>query len=456
MSGAMARAENDRRQPLARLLAVAMFCFAWFFTPAALALEIRAVQVSDDASEGTEVVLETSRAVSFDARIRPNPLRLEVEILRRGLKMRASRADGSATLLGAMRVVPLRRGLRFVFPLNGPALIADAHAEQRADGMPSRLVVRLQRTEWATLERLLDMRREPARMPPAAPVKERDAGKLPEEVRKAYRRLIEQAAATPASIDELITALPVPIAPTMSAKQKPSASGKRSKMPLVVVDAGHGGRDPGAVDAQGHREKDIVLKFARALRQALRKRGYRVVMTREDDTFLQLRERSAVARRNHAALFISIHADKFRQRGVGGLGIYTLSEEASDEDAAELARMENAADLIGAPVQGVEDETVRDILVQLTQRETNVNSHILARQLVRALRGVARLRRNPVRSAAFRVLRLPEIPSLLVELGYITNPKDVRNMLSPAWRRKVAARMAGAIDRFLKTRVAQR
>ena len=434
------------------LLAMVALCLLGVFVRGAVALDITAVRVSE--ADLAEVTLETTRAVSFDARIRPDPLRLELEIPRRGVRLRVRRASGAAMLLGAMRSVRLQRGMRLIFPLNAPALIADAHAERRDGNVPARLVVRLQRTDWATLDRLLGVRNDSAATEPVRPAirPDRDTQSLA-RMREAYRKLIEEAAATPASIDDLIAATPVPLAPTETEKTR---TGQRNGAPVVVVDAGHGGKDPGAMDSRGHREKDIVLQFARALRDALRRRGYRVIMTREGDTFLKLRERSAVARRHHAALFISIHADKFRQRGVGGLGIYTLSEKASDEDAAELARMENAADLIGAPVQGVEDETVRDILVQLTQRETNVNSHILARQLVRALRGVARLRRNPVRSAAFRVLRLPEIPSLLVELGYITNPTDVRNMLSPAWRRKVAGRMAGAIDRFLKTRVAQR
>ena len=437
------------------LVALVALCLCSMLPSVAATLEIQAVRVAEDAE--TEVVLEASRAVSFDARIRSAPLRLELEILRPEVKLRARSVKGGATLLGAMRSAQLKRGLRLVFPLNAPALISDAHAERRAGNAPARLVVRLRRTDWATLERLLGVQRQAdALPPPQESVAERrlDARSL-EKVRKAYRKLIEEAVATPTSIDDLIAAMPVPLAPAEARTVDDAGSGKHGK-PVVVIDAGHGGHDPGAIGGKGYREKDIVLQFAKALRQALQQRGYRVIMTREGDTFLKLKERSAVARQHHAALFISIHADKFRQRGVGGLGIYTLSEEASDEDAAELARMENAADLIGAPVQGVEDETVRDILVQLTQRETNVNSHLLARQLVRALRGHVRLRRNPVRSAAFRVLRLPEIPSLLIELGYITNPTDVRNMLSPAWRRKVAGRMAGAIDRFLKTRVAQR
>ena len=455
----MAGTWRGRYRP-AWLLALAALLLVRVLAGVGLALDIHAVRVSE--VDDTEVVLETSRAVSFDARIRPNPLRLELEIPRPGVRLRARRASGVAMLLGAMRSVRLKRGVRLIFPLNAPALISDAHAERRDGALPARLVVRLRRTDWATLERLLGIRIEDAAAASSIPTPPRPARSQPRmnddslaKMRKAYRRLIEKAASTPATIDDLIAASPLPVAP-VPPKRTGSAPPKRHGAPLIVVDAGHGGKDPGAMDGRGHREKDIVLQFARALRDALRRRGYRVIMTRDGDTFLQLKERSAVARRHHAALFISIHADKFRQRNVGGLGIYTLSEEASDEDAAELARMENAADLIGAPVQGVEDETVRDILVQLTQRETNVNSHILARQLVRALRGVARLRRNPVRSAAFRVLRLPEIPSLLVELGYVTNPTDVRNMLSPAWRRKVAARMAGAIDRFLKTRVAQR
>ena len=461
---------------------------------------------------GAQVVLEVSRAISFDAGVQVRPLRLEVLVpgLRAGgAKQAEEQAVGKSPLLGGVRLRSVPGGVLLSFPLRAPALIVNAHAEVAARGRKARLVVRLARTDAQTLARLLGVEvaalddvaapqrtggkgEERGSAVPAVSPGNAPSGAL-DKVKAAYRRLVEEAAAAAApsgisGIGALIEALPLGFGaddeggrearaesrramvqqeqagrqvasgqpqkhPAERAKEAEKPAGVR---PVIVVDAGHGGRDPGAIGIGGVKEKDIVLRFALALRKALQARGYRVVMTREDDTFLRLRQRVQVARDNQAALFISIHADRFRRRGVGGLGIYTLSEEASDADAAALARKENAADLIGAPDDVVADGDVRDILVELTQRETNANSHLLATRLVEGLRGVARIRRNPVRSAAFRVLRAPEIPALLIELGFITNQQDVRNMRSAAWRRKVAARMAQTIDKVLKNRLALR
>ena len=471
------------------ILALLISMLPAFVAQAASGPRLLAVHVQPTAranGDGARLVLEVSRAISFDAGVQAAPLRLEVLVP--GLRLAGKvRRRGQAGMLGKVVLKRVSGGVLLSVPLKEPALIVDAHAERAAQGQPARLVVNLARTDAATLARMLGVPREEllkaGRAAASTPANEvagaREPGTL-EQIKQAYRRLIEQAVATPADIGDLIKALPLDFAeletdssaanssPKRDAASKDSnrrekhtadstiAAGGGARQPVIVLDAGHGGRDPGAIGPRGVKEKDIVLRFAHALRDALEKRGHVVVMTRTGDTYLKLRQRVQVARAHHAALFISIHADKFRRRGVSGLGIYTLSEKASDADAAELARMENAADLIGAPEDELQDDEVRDILVELTQRETNANSHLLATRLVRALRGVVRLRRNPVRSAAFRVLRAPEIPSLLVELGYITNPRDVRNMLSVAWRRKVAARMAETIDKMLKERLALR
>ena len=468
-----AGAAGWRRRSCASVAVLLAALLAWIAAWPARAADpvlVRGLEVSGEG-ESVRIALVTSRAVSFDARVLAAPLRLEMVIpgVSAGRRLPAM----AHALVRDVKVRKVKGGVLFTFRLGAPALIAGAHAERAAGARPARLVVTLRRTDAATLaamlgvpeERLAAARASGARRPAANAGGQRRREDA-DAVKEAFRRLVEQAAA-PTSIDDLIRAGPVIF--ESGEKREAAASGERKVAgapadapaagggagPVIVVDAGHGGRDPGAVDGRGRREKDIVLKYAHALRRALEALGYRVVMTRSGDTFLKLRERSAVARRHHAALFISIHADKFRTRGIGGLGIYTLSERASDEDAAELARMENAADLIGAPDERLEDDAVRDILVELTQRETNANSHLLALRLVRALKGRVRLRRNPVRSAAFRVLRLPEIPSLLIELGYITNPRDVRDMLSAAWRKRTAALMAQTIDRFLKTRLAR-
>ncbi len=454
------------RMPMLLALLLALLSFSALPALAAQAPRLHDARMEYHAGQA-RIVMLADRAFSFDAQVRATPYRLEISLPRLSGADRLERLKVAGIVAGARL---LRRGdgrLLWQVELAHPAYISGARALAARGGQPARMEIELTRTDAATLARLLGEAAPllPASSPPsrAIPTTDgttRDSGTLA-AVQRAYRRLVEQAASTPATIGELIEALPMGFereTDTRAAPRAPSSSPAPPvpSAPVIVIDAGHGGRDPGAVDAAGRREKDIVLTFARTLRDTLRKRGYTIVMTREDDRFLRLRERVEVARKAHASLFISIHADKFRRRGVRGLGIYTLSEEASDAEAAALAHMENAADLIGAPALDETDDEVRDILVDLAQRETNANSHILATELVRALRGVTSLRRRPVRSAAFRVLRAPEIPSLLIELGYMTNPGDVRNMLSPRWRRQVAGRMADVIERFLKTRLALR
>ncbi len=455
------------RMPMLLALLLALLSFSALPALAAQTPRLHDARMEYHAGQA-RIVMLADRAFSFDAQVRATPYRLEISLPRLSGADRLERLKVAGIVAGARL---LRRGdgrLLWQVELAHPAYISGARALAAQDGQPARMEIELTRTDAATLARLLGeaapllpASSPPSRAIPTAAEAARDSGTLA-AVQRAYRRLVEQAASTPATIGELIEALPMGFERETDARATPRApsspvpASPPPSAPVIVIDAGHGGRDPGAVDAAGRREKDIVLTFARTLRDTLRKRGYTIVMTREDDRFLRLRERVEVARKVHASLFISIHADKFRKRGVRGLGIYTLSEEASDAEAAALAHMENAADLIGAPALDETDDEVRDILVDLAQRETNANSHILATELVRALRGVTSLRRRPVRSAAFRVLRAPEIPSLLIELGYMTNPGDVRNMLSPRWRRQVAGRMADVIERFLKTRLALR
>ncbi len=484
------------------LLLAALAALLQPWTPVLAApAELRSVQlrgIGDAAWQETEVVVEISRAVSFDAGVQAAPLRLEMLIPAAGLA-KGWRVPEGGGLIGEVHQRRVSGGVLLSFALRHPALIVDAHAERATGDRPARLVVRLARTDTATLARMLGVdeavlnrTESPTGQSSAQIVAEKRSPGALQRIKAAYRKLIEETAAQPAGIGELIKALPLgyeghdderddeqvaaaaarpaarqqdepPAGERQAISPRPSVaisngagSNGAGARPVIVVDAGHGGIDPGAIGVGGVKEKTIVLAFAKVLRRELQRRGYRVGMTREGDTRLKLTERVAVARRHHAAMFISIHADRFRSQRAGGLGIFTLSEKASDADAAALARMENAADLIGAPEDDIKDGAVRDILVELAQRETNANSHLLAQRLAQSLRSVTRLRRNPVRSAAFRVLRAPEIPSLLVELGFITNPRDVRNLLSPDWRRKVAARMAEAIDKVLKARLALR
>jgi N-acetylmuramoyl-L-alanine amidase len=234
-------------------------------------------------------------------------------------------------------------------------------------------------------------------------------------------------------------------------RQKPgTVNGKR----VVVIDAGHGGVDPGAVRGRIY-EKRITLAVANAIKEQLLKSGrYRVVLTRSRDTFLELRERVEVAHEKKGDLFISVHADTHPKKNTRGASVYTLSENASDKEAAALAAKENNADAIaGSPVDAgiYSDETI-DILRDLQRRETDRHSVIFARMLTGQLdkKGVGLARRKAHRFAGFVVLKSPNVPSVLVELGYLSNKDDRQMLLSSRFRGKVAKAMLTSVDQYFK------
>jgi N-acetylmuramoyl-L-alanine amidase len=204
-------------------------------------------------------------------------------------------------------------------------------------------------------------------------------------------------------------------------------------------------------------EKTIVLDFALLLRDKIEKTGkYRVAMTRTDDSFVPLAERVAFARARQAALFISVHADALA-RGEGdaqGATVYTLSERASDARAARVAAAENQADVIAGLDLSSEPKDVAGILIDLARRETKTFSVQFAQTLVSSMRSAARLHHHPLKSAAFVVLKAPDIPSVLVELGFVTNKADIQSLVSQEWRERTADAMVQAVDSFFSTRLA--
>ncbi len=217
---------------------------------------------------------------------------------------------------------------------------------------------------------------------------------------------------------------------------------------IIVVDAGHGGIDSGTHAGSGLLEKDVVLDEALRLRDALLKRGYNVHLTRDTDTYIPLRERVNIARGYHADLFISLHADSNPDGGVTGASVYTLSESGSDREAAALARKENQSDIIaGVDLKG-QDDSVSHILIDLAQRDTMNRSSRFAQTAVIALSHATDiLPRQPHRSAGFAVLKAPDVPAVLIELGYLSNPSDSRQMAAFGWRNGVAGAIADAVDR---------
>src|SRR4029077_11021319 len=228
----------------------------------------------------------------------------------------------------------------------------------------------------------------------------------------------------------------------------PTASPPKDTRPLVVIDPGHGGFDPGAMGGNGEVEKTITLEFATTLAAELERRGHvRVALTRSTDTFVSLPDRARFARDQNAALFVSIHADTLTwPANVQGATVYTLADNASDAEAARVAEKENRVDQQAGLDSGENDEEVVPILDDLMRRETKILSVAFAQKLVQALEPHVRLNKNPLRSAAFLVLRAPDVPSALVELGYLSSDADRASFSSPQWREEAARAIASAIE----------
>ncbi|WP_226951365.1 N-acetylmuramoyl-L-alanine amidase [Rhizobium terrae] len=230
----------------------------------------------------------------------------------------------------------------------------------------------------------------------------------------------------------------------------PLAAATQDNVFTVAVDAGHGGIDVGAMGAASKTpEKTITLTFAKILADRLNRiNGVKAFLTRDDDTFLSLSERVTIARQQHADLFISLHADTLGQKDIRGATVYTLSDKASDRMAENLAARENLSDeLAGFSIQSGPPE-VADILLDLARRETQAFSIALATNVVESFEGQVGLINNPHRYAGFQVLRAPDIPSVLLELGFLSNAEDEKLLLDDAWRTKVTERIADAVRRY--------
>ena len=230
-----------------------------------------------------------------------------------------------------------------------------------------------------------------------------------------------------------------------------SQGSNRNRIPVIVVDAGHGGIDPGATGGSGAQEKDLVLAIARTLSDTLRQTGrYDVVLTRDDDVFLSLKARVAVGRRRRADLFISIHADSAPGSNASGASVYTLSEQASDREAAALAKSENQSDIIAGVDLTKEADIVTSILIDLAQRETKNNSAKFAQILVPELQKLGSLTHKTHRFAGFRVLKAPDVPSVLIEVGYLSNQADESAMNTSRWRRSITGGIARSVDTYFR------
>lgn len=293
---------------------------------------------------------------------------------------------------------------------------------------------------------VLDMRR-PARV--------RGVFVIPPQQGYPYRLVIDMEAVGRAAFFQARRAAPLesraPLAPPRPARAEVPRKPKSDNRPTVVLDPGHGGVDPGARSISGANEKNIALAYAREVRRRLLATGrYRVVMTRDKDIFIRLRDRVAFAQRMEGDLFVSLHANNHVSKRIRGASVYTLSETASDAAAAALAAKENTADIIAGIDLSEQSEDVNKILIDLAQRETMNRSKYFANLLVKQLGGVTRLLRNTHRFAGFAVLKSPTVASVLVEIGYLSNAREERLLRSAKHRANVAAATVRAIDAYFK------
>jgi N-acetylmuramoyl-L-alanine amidase len=274
---------------------------------------------------------------------------------------------------------------------------------------------------------------------PAAPCKRKRKGCAKQKPSSKVEASV--AATKPTAAPKSATASKKTAAPAT-----PSAPAKK---PLIAIDAGHGGQDPGATGLHKTHERDVTLAYAKALAKALEATGrYRTMLTRNSDVYILLPERVEIARRAHADMFISLHADSNPVASARGLSVYSLSETASDAESAALAERENKSDVIAGLNLNTTDKDVANILIDLTQRETMNKSAVLADKIVKSLdRHITHLSQTH-RFAGFRVLKGPDLPSVLIELGFLSNAKDEKQLLSSDYRTRVVTSVIKGIDRY--------
>lgn len=267
------------------------------------------------------------------------------------------------------------------------------------------------------------------------------------------RLVIELAPTTEARFNAAAAAESALAISAAETPQETASAAAPSDKPIVVIDPGHGGVDMGATGKHGEQEKTIVFEFARALQAKVEAGGkIKAVLTRNEDVFLPLNERVRIARRNNAALFLSIHADTLAEAHVEGATVYTVSTKASDAEAARIAEKENLADQAAGLERKEDAEQIGDILFDLTQRETRAYSAQFSQALIARWKDAGSLNKNPARAAGFVVLKAYDIPSVLLELGYLSSEKDLARLTSPEWRDRASAKTAEAIEAFFAAR----
>jgi N-acetylmuramoyl-L-alanine amidase len=402
-----------------RSLCLLIACLTLLVSHPAVALDVVSIRFGAHPDK-QRAVIELSKTSDFRAFVLTNPTRLVVDLP--DLRWKA----GNVPIPAGLSVKDVRYGSlgggisRLVLETTTPVLIQSAFMLPRKDGQPDRLVIDFKNTTPEIMS------------------------SLENQIQGSLQG--GQSTAKPNNKSVKPKKPSQDLAPTAGLSSPP-----REK-PLVIIDPGHGGQDPGAIGATGIYEKTIVLAVGKELARQLENSGkYRVKMTRDSDIFIPLRQRVMIARKHKASLFLSLHADSIRNASITGASVYTLSDKASDAETEKLAERENKSDLIAGVDLTHQEEDVANILIDLAARDTMNQSRFLAKTVIDQLddTGVKVVDHNH-RSAGFAVLKAMDIPSILVEMGYLTNRSEVEKLSSPAHRQKIAKALKASIDRYFE------
>lgn len=402
---------NVRFFSCTRLAGLFLTLVALFITVGAQSSDLDAIRIGKHPDK-TRFVMELSEEPAYRIFTLPDPYRIVIDLPKLNWKVPKNKVPRATGAVQALRFGLFEPNIsRVVLDARYPVSITSAFLLPPKDGHKHRLVVDIKRITAATYKSSGEQKRQ---LTSATPLKEET-----------------QVAATP-------------IAPTLTAPKKPKNAKK-----IIVVDAGHGGVDPGAIGVSGIQEKKLALSYAKSLKKILESKGrYQVVMTRNTDTSLALRQRVGIAQKAHGDLFISLHANKHPSSRVRGFSVYSLSENGSDKEAEALAAKENKADIIIGFDLSEQSADVSKILIDLAQRETNNQGKQFANVLVGEMKREAKLLGRPHRSAGFAVLKSPIIPSVLVELGYMSNRQEERLLRSEQHKVKLVTAIGRAVDQY--------
>jgi N-acetylmuramoyl-L-alanine amidase len=437
----------------------------------------------------TRVVVDLSGAPEYQVFALADPPRIVIDLTGTDLDLAEDKIPGKRGLVEGVRAGRPAPGMsRITLDLTDPSRIAKVQLLPGSDSRPYRLVVDLAKGAppadgpMPADAPAADAPTAVAENPTAEPSSGRDvaaAAAAAEDPAPAESAPVGASDVSPEAVPEgpgtQLAALPVAPVPPEPREPQPAAASepataalplpplppskpqgletpeKDAEKPLVVIDAGHGGIDPGAIGPSGLMEKEITLAVAQAVRDALVATGeYRVILTRDDDRFIRLRERFEIASAAGARLFVSLHADSHGDAATRGASVYTLSEKASDKETAALAARENESDKLVQVDPSIQDPMVGNILLDMRRWKTLQFSGAFAEDIVKQLSRDTRLLRNTHRSAGFAVLKAPDVPSILIELGYLSNPKDEKLLNSKKHRRTLAAAIVRGIEDYFR------